>query len=113
MGGYQRPSEASHQPGPCEVSLMRNAHQLIVRFEDFDRHRVRLEIERFLDCIDEEPWTNVAVKIKEWFPDWEYDGYNPKSGSYVSPSPAQRQLSRGKHLRHEPVKVRVKLFSRG
>ena len=60
---------------PETTRLMPGLGLLIVRFEDFDRRRVRLEIERFLDRIDEEPWTKVAVRIKEWFPIWEFDGY--------------------------------------
>jgi Immunity protein 8 len=61
---------------PEATRLMPGLGLLIVRFEDFDQRRVRLEIERFLGCIDEESWAKVAMRIKEWFPIWEFDGYS-------------------------------------
>jgi hypothetical protein len=58
---------------PESTSLMPGGGLLIVRFEDFDEHRVRHDIERFLARIHEESWGAVAKRIREWFPSWEYD----------------------------------------
>jgi hypothetical protein len=58
-------------------SLMPGAGLLIVRSEDFDEHRVRREIERFLARIHEETWGDVVKRIREWFPYWEFDGFTP------------------------------------
>jgi hypothetical protein len=59
---------------PESASVMPGAGLLIVRFEDFDEQRVRGEIERFLARIHEETWGDVAKRIREWFPYWEFDG---------------------------------------
>ena len=60
---------------PQSASLMPGGGLLIVRFEDFDEHRVRRQIERFLARIHEETWSDVAKRIKEWFPHREFDDY--------------------------------------
>jgi hypothetical protein len=50
---------------------------LIVRFEDFSETRVRAEVEAFLAKIHEDSWYDIAMRIKMWFPHWEFDGYDP------------------------------------
>lgn len=47
---------------------------LIVRSEDFGRRRIRREIEGFLARIHEETWADAARRIREWFPEREFDG---------------------------------------
>jgi hypothetical protein len=58
-------------------SFMPGAGLLVVKSEDFDERPLRREIERFLVGIHEETWGDVAKRIKEWFPFWEFDGCAP------------------------------------
>jgi Immunity protein 8 len=46
---------------------------LVVRFEEFSESKVRDEVERFLARIHEDSWSQVATRIKNWFPRWEFD----------------------------------------
>jgi hypothetical protein len=50
---------------------------LVVRLEDFSESKVKAEVERFLARIHEDSWSEVAGRIKDWFPRWEFDGYVP------------------------------------
>ncbi len=60
----------------CEAeSLVSGAGILVVRSEDFDECRIRREVERFLSRIHEPTWHEVVRRVKEWFPEWEFDGY--------------------------------------
>lgn len=59
---------------PESASLMSGLGLLIVRFQHFDERKIRREIERFLARIHEDTWKAVAMRIKEWFPYWEFDG---------------------------------------
>jgi hypothetical protein len=62
---------------PESASMMPGFGLLIVNFEDFNEHRVRGEIDRFLARIHEDSWGEVAQRIKEWFPSWEGEGFSP------------------------------------
>jgi Immunity protein 8 len=62
---------------PETASVLSGYGYLIVGFEDFNEQAFRRGIETFLARISEETWIEVARRVMQWFPDWEYEGYAP------------------------------------